>query len=217
MRDFMIKAVLFDMDGVLIDSETHHIKAMQQILKEELDLEVDAEEIGQFSGLTYIEKLKKIGIKNNIEKLSKKTNNRYIQIIRKQIKLSPGTRDLLEIISKTNLKSALVTASNKEQTNLILEKTRSKKYFDIVITGNDVKNRKPDPECYMLAAKKLDLRPKECVVIEDSIVGLTAAKEAGMKCIARPTPYIKRGDFSKADMIINSLEEINLDMIKTFN
>lgn len=90
-----------------------------------------------------------------------------------------------------------------------------KKYFDIRVNGNDVKKSKPNPDLYLLAAEKLGVKPKECVVIEDSVTGIHAAKNAGMFCIAVPNKYIKNGDFSKADIIVKSLKEIDLDLINS--
>ena len=212
-----IKAVLFDMDGVVVDSEPYHIQAMREVLLEEMELDIPSEEIGGFCGLNYEEKIeiifKKRNLNADIDSLRKKTNERYIQLIKDRIYPKDGLIDLLERLLSENIKISLVTASNRKQTEIIVNRTGTSKYWAFIITGDDVIKRKPDSECYIKAKNKLGLEPKECVVIEDSIPGIEAAKGAGMFCIAIPNDYVKGQDFSKADIIVNSLKEINLDMI----
>ena len=80
--------------------------------------------------------------------------------------------------------------------------------FDAVVTGRDVKRKKPAPDPYLLVAQRLEVEPSECIVIEDSEAGVTSAKTAGCFCIARRTAYNKHMDFSKADRIVSSVEEV---------
>ncbi len=216
----MIKAVVFDMDGVVIDSEIIHTRAIKEALKQELGLDVDKDEILEYIGLFYPEKLEKILKKRNIQKDVNKLTERAKMIFKgltKHVRLMPGFLDLIKTVIKNNFKTALASSSPRDYIEEISSMLDIEKYFDVIIAGDEVKNRKPNPECYLLTAKKLGLKPEECLVIEDSVPGVIAAKEAGMKCIAKPNPYVKDGDFSRADMIVNSLEEIDLDTIKRFN
>ncbi len=213
-----IKAVLFDMDGTIADTEPYHVKAIQEILKEELNLRTSEDEIGEYIGLVYEEKLKNIFKKRRINKdvheLSNKIRKRYIKSVERDINLFSGTKDLFKRLKKNKFLIGLVSSGVRKDMNIVMKATNSKKYFDVTIAGDEVENKKPDPECYLKAAEKLHINPEECVVVEDSIPGVEAAKNAGMFCIAVPNKYIKNGDFSKADIVVDGLNEIDLDLIK---
>jgi beta-phosphoglucomutase-like phosphatase (HAD superfamily) len=108
---------------------------------------------------------------------------------------------------------ALVSSTPKENIELITEKLGIKKYFSLFINGDDVKEGKPSPRAFLLAAEKLGVEPKNCVVIEDAIVGVQAAKRAGMYCIAVTNAHPQE-DISEADIVVNSLEEITVKTIE---
>lgn len=211
-----MKAVIFDMDGVLVETEPFHVRAMIEILEED-SIDVSEDEILEYVGLAYPEKLKiifaKKGIDRDIPELSKKIHRKYIKLIKGKIKPMKGVIELIEKIFKSSLKVGLVTSSNENQTSVILSSTNTRKYFDVVVTGDDVKNKKPNPECYVLVSKKLGIKPEHCLAIEDSVYGVTAAKKAGMKCIAL-TSTTHRKKLKDADLIVDSLNEIDLDTIK---
>lgn len=211
-----MKAVIFDMDGVLVETEPFHTRAVKEIL-EEAGIDISEDEILEYVGLAYPEKLKIIFSKKStdrdIPELLKKIHQRYRDLIKGKVKLMEGALELIEKFSNNGFKIALVTASNDSQTSIVLSNTDMKKYFDIVVTSNDVKNKKPDPECYLLASKKLEIKPDQCLVIEDSVYGVTAAKKAGMKCIAL-TSTTDRNKLKDADLIVDSLNEIDLNVIK---
>ena len=214
-----IKAVLFDMDGTIADTEPFHIKAIQEILKEDLNLEVSDDELDEYIGLIYPEKLKEIfkkrNIQENIGELSNRIGKRYIKLVEKRINFTPGAENLLKLLKKNDFLIGLISSSQRKSMNSITKVTNSKKYFNVTVAGNEVEKRKPDPECYLKAEKELNVKPEECVVVEDSVPGVESAKNAGMFCIAIPNKYIKNGDFSKADIVVNSLNEIDLDLLNS--
>ena len=212
----VIKAVLFDMDGTIIDSEDVHTRSLQEVVKENIGLEIPKEEIEKYIGLSYTQKLEKIfkerNVKKDYHKLSKFIRERNVKLSN-LVKKIDSTEEVIKMI-KEKFKIALVTASSKIQAEAMLKSSELKKYFELIITSDEVENNKPHPDCYLLASKKLKVKPKECVVIEDSVTGVEAAKSAGMFCIAVRNKYNKDKDFSEADLVVENLKNIDLDMIK---
>ncbi len=212
----VIKAILFDMDGTILDSEYMHTEVLQEVVKERSGIDISKEEIRKHIGLKYSEKLEKIfaerGIKKDTKELGSIAGKKSLENSHLVKKMDEADEIIQEM--KENFKIALVTGSSKEQSEIFLKSVNLKKYFDIMISSSNVKRNKPYPDSYLLAAEKLKVKPKECVVIEDSVVGVKGAKSAEMFCIAIPNIYIKNGDFSKADLIVDSLKEITLEMVK---
>jgi len=125
----------------------------------------------------------------------------------------PGAEHFLKL-ANNHYKTALVTSANKDYVSLVFEVTGIKKYFDVIITGQTVVYGKPDPECYLEAAKSLGVTPVECVVVEDAPSGIMAGKNAGMKVIAVPSYFVKSSpEIGKADLIVDSLEDIKRSTI----
>lgn len=112
---------------------------------------------------------------------------------------------------------ALTTSSGRTGTSHILKKAGLLNTFDVIVTSEDYTNRKPSPESYLTTAKKLHYNPVNCVAIEDSRVGVEAAKNAGMKCIALPNEYTKHQDFSKADLVVYSADNINIELLNNLS
>jgi len=214
----MIKAVIFDKDGTIVDSEDFHTRAVQQVLKQDLDLEITTQEIEKYIGLTYPLKigniLKKRNIKADIVDLCKKVRKKYKQTVENEVELIDGALELFELLSKNNFKLGIVSASLSEDVEVLATKTKIRHFFDVLSGRDQVENVKPAPDCYILACKQLGVNPGETVVIEDSVPGVIAAKDAGCKCIAVPYYKIKDQDFSRADIIVNNLKEIDLEKIK---
>ena len=137
----------------------------------------------------------------------------YRRFVKENIKALPGAVELIQSLAKAKMQLALVSSTPKENIELITEKLGIKKYFSLFINGDDVKEGKPSPRAFLLAAEKLGVEPKNCVVIEDAIVGVQAAKRAGMYCIAVTNAHPQE-DISEADIVVNSLEEITVKTIE---
>ncbi len=213
----MIKAVLFDMDGVLVNTETFYIQALIEILLEEIGVNLTEKEVGKYAGLIYTEKLKGIFKERNIKgdpyEIAEKSRRRFLQIIKGKIELLPGAKDLLDQLFSSEIKLGLVSSSKRMVVDLVLKETKVHDFFDVIVTQDDVKNLKPHPEPYLLASRKLNVKPEECVVIEDSEHGILSAKSAGMKCIALANPHLPVSKYSKADLVVRELMEIKLETI----
>ncbi len=209
----MLEAVIFDWDGTLADSKKYIVKAFQKVLRE-VGCEVTDE---------YIDRLIGIGPRNIFKEALKSANMPYSEemineMIEKKIKvqmkflteieLFDGAVELLRSLHN-RVKMALATMSNRKVIEKILDEKGVRKYFDVVITVDEVNKPKPDPEIFLKSAAKLECKPERCVVVEDSIFGVMAAKRANMKCIAVPTGSYSKEELGKykPDLLVDSLND----------
>jgi HAD superfamily hydrolase (TIGR01509 family) len=210
----MISAVLFDLDGLIVDSEPWQFESLKKVLKEFGYSLTKSEFISQWvqEGYSYEKAIMKYNLKTTPEEIRKRKLQHYSVMIKEKMKLMPGAKETLALL-KGSFKLALVTNSNKPDIELIFRKFGLSGFYDVILTWEDYVKRKPDPECYLMAARLLGASPAACVVIEDSIRGVNAAKNAGMKVIAVPNSFTKDGDFSGADIVVKNLGEITLGKI----
>lgn len=204
----MIKGVLFDMDGVLVDSESFICKAAIMMFNE-LGINALPDDFIPFVGMgenRYIGGVaEKYGISVNINKVKARTYQIYETIIRGQLKPLPGVYEFIEKCRKKKLKLAIATSADsvKMEANL-REIGLSYSIFNATVTGLDVINKKPFPDIYIKAAGCIGVKPEECLVAEDAVSGVKAAKAAGCKCLAVTTSF-DREKLKEADWICNSL------------
>ncbi|WP_228288121.1 beta-phosphoglucomutase [Thermosipho ferrireducens] len=185
----MVKACIFDLDGVLVDTARYHYLAWKRLAKEMgFDFtEEDNERLKGVSRMRSLEILLDIGKINVSEKqkleLAERKNSWYVEYISKmnESEILPGVNDFLNLLRKSDIKIAVASASKNAK--IIIEKTGLGKYLDILVDGTQIQNAKPDPEIFLKASQLLGVKPENCVVFEDSIAGIKAAKAAGMKCI----------------------------------
>lgn len=204
----MIKGVLFDMDGVLVDSESFICKAAIMMFNE-LGINALPDDFIPFVGMgenRYIGGVaEKYGISVNINKVKARTYQIYETIIRGQLKPLPGVYEFIEKCRKKKFKLAIATSADsvKMEANL-REIGLSSCIFNATVTGLDVINKKPFPDIYIKAAGCIGVKPEECLVAEDAVSGVKAAKVAGCKCLAVTTSF-DREKLKEADWICNSL------------
>jgi HAD superfamily hydrolase (TIGR01509 family) len=207
----MIKAFLFDRDGIILDSEFAHINAVIKTFKK-FGFKIKKSEhkiiIGRHPD-DYLPELKK-KYDFSIEEFWKIENKLYYKYFNK----APIFKEVVKLMGKLKKKKykiALTTSSDLKTTKMLLKRIEKlNNYVDIIVTKEDYTKSKPNPEPYLITAKKLKVKPSECVVIEDSITGMKSAKNAGMKCIVIPTKLTKKQDFKEADLIVNSAKDIDL-------
>lgn len=212
-------AFIFDMDGVLIDSETFYSE-MEQVNFRLLGLNISHEEHITYQGTATDEMWKKIkekhNVQNTVDELVKMTNDLTIPVFRKMEKIDPmrGVLDLLLALEKKNIPLALASSSYPEVIEIVLEKTKLKKFFGVVVNSRMAGNSKPAPDIFLLASEKLDILPHKCIVVEDSANGIAAAKAAGMFCIAFNGPGSEHQDQSKADVIIKDYNHLTQALLQ---
>lgn len=215
-----LKAALFDLDGLIADTESLHVSSYHKMAND-MGIKLNDEYIHSFIGVATKDNVKRIikdfNINKNFEDVLKLRYQYYIKEIRNSnLKPMEGAKETIIFLRDHGLKTALVTSSIKEQAIEVLKKIfpddvyYSKeefklRLFDFMIFGDDVKHSKPDPEIYIKASKLLRVEPNYCIVFEDSSAGVISAKSAGMYVIAVPNYHTKNQDFSKADYKINSL------------
>lgn len=212
------KAFIFDMDGVIIDSEhLHAVTKVQAIRSFGVDVSGDDLNLQNYVGRSaksffsdVIAKYPELG--DDWEVLAKKKHELYQKILREDPDLEPidGITELLARLKENGYKIGLGSSSVMANVQLVLTRFGIIDYFDAIAAGSEVENAKPAPDVYLLAASRLGVAPENCTVVEDAGAGVMAAKAAGMRCIAIKNPNSGEQDLSKADVIIDSYEEIVL-------
>jgi len=212
----MIKAVIFDMDGLLVDTEPLHSKAYQEVFKK---YGVFVSEDAYRRHWIALGKGSKDYVEENNLKLDPETvrNEKkriFFNLLNTELRAMPGAGSLVNKLSGY-FQIALASSTRKENVEEVIKLFPFFKKFKVVVTLADIINPKPNPEIFLKAADRLDVNTNECLVIEDAEKGIIAAHEAGMKSIAVPNRLTMDNDFSKATMVVNSLNDITVDLLKS--
>ncbi len=209
-----MKAVIFDMDGVLIDSEVAHQKAEIQALADH-GLQVTVEDLKPYAGANRrafrIGITKQFGVDLDWDSIYEEKDRllfRYME----DVEALPGVLPLLKAIRQTDCKLAVATSSPKPLLDFVVNKFELAPLFDTLVCNDDITQSKPDPQIFLIAAERLHVKPVECIVIEDSLNGIKAAKAAGMFTIAVPTTF-RHEELGDADRIIDSFEGLSVESL----
>jgi beta-phosphoglucomutase len=211
----IIKGLIFDLDGVIVDTAKYHYLAWKR-LDAELGFDFTEKDNERLKGISRMESLKILlelgGLTPDEETrlaLAEKKNRWYVEYISviKENEILPGVRKFIESARAAGLKVALGSAS--KNTHAILNGLKLTNYFDVVIDGNKVSKAKPDPEVFLLAAQELGIAPNGCVVFEDARAGVEAAKKAGMRCIGIGTSL----ELCEADVQVSGFSNIDLSIL----
>jgi HAD superfamily hydrolase (TIGR01509 family) len=189
----MLKAVLFDMDGVLLDSEEYITRAGILMFKEK-GFKVEPENFKEFTGMGEDRFLGGVAEKNNIPFNIEIDKARTYQIYEELVagKLTPlnGVKEFIAKCRKKGLKLAVATSADEVKMKINLRETGlGEKLFDTLVNGLDVEYKKPAPDIYLEAARRINVNPADCLVVEDAISGMQSAKAAGCKCLAITTSF----------------------------
>lgn len=213
--------VIFDMNGLIVDDESFQLQAYNEILKQ-YNVHVSEDEwvstyVGHRSAeiLRQIMEMHHVGAVYDIVHLVREKNELYRTLIAIHVidSVRPGVLDLIDFLKTREQKLAVATSASQEEVDSILGCLGVKDEFDVIICGDEVTKPKPDPEIYLTVSKKMGVEPNECVVFEDTEVGVHSAVSAGMKCIAVPNRFTLHQDFSKADFVLNNLTKDALNLI----
>lgn len=209
-------ACIFDLDGVIVDTASYHFQAWRR-LAGELGIDFTHHENEQLKGVSRMRSLELIlewgGVsKTEAEKeeLARRKNEWYLEMISRMTadELLPGTLEFIRLVKAAGIKVALGSAS--KNSGLIMEKTGLLNYFDAIVDGNLVTASKPDPEVFLKGAGLLGISPVDCVVFEDAVSGVGAARAAGMKVVGIGT----RDVLKDADLVITGLQEMTVERLK---
>ena len=218
----MIKAVIFDMDGLLVDSkpiwEEAEVESFNKIgvpltmekTKETMGLRVDEVVKYWYSKYPWHKPSKK-GVETEIVK-------KVIELINKKGKTCEGVLEIINLLKRQNIPMALASSSQTEIIDAVLDRIDIRDYIRLICSAEHEPFGKPHPGIYTTTAKKLGLRPEDCLVFEDSFNGLLAAKAGSMKCVCVPDEGLRRSPkLAIADAVINSLADFDEGMWKKFN
>jgi len=211
-----IKACIFDLDGVIVDTAVYHYKAWKR-LANSLGFDFTEHQNEQLKGVSRVRSLELIlgwgGITKTPaeqEALATEKNNWYVDMISHMTpdEILPGAKEFVQSCRDAGIKTALGSASKNSMT--ILEKIGMVDMFDAVIDGNKVSKAKPDPEVFLKGAEELGIPPENCVVFEDAIAGIEAAHNGGMKAVGIGSPNVLTG----ADLVVSGLDKMTLENLR---
>ncbi len=206
--------VIFDLDGVIVDSEELHFQAYSEVLGS-FGVEVSREEYGREwiaagKGPEYA--VEAYGLPVTADELRGLKNPVYHEILRRQVRLMRGAREALSRLNR-EFPLALATNSSALDTGFILDHFDLRRHFVAVVTRERYREPKPAPDAFLAAAAALQQPPQRCVVIEDAYKGVVAAVRAGCQCIAVPHDFTRDNDFSLAAEIVSSLDDVTIPLI----
>jgi len=204
------KAVIWDMDGVIADTAPYHFRAWQDVFqKRGVNFTEDTfkRNFGQRNDTIIRNTLGSELSPSEVEIIAAEKEQNYRQRVKKNIKPLPGAIQLLRGLKKYDFVQALASSAPVENIQLVLHGLGIDSFFQAIVSGREVKEGKPSPQGFLLAAKRLGVKPQNCIVIEDAIAGVTAAKRGGMHCIAVPNTHSK-ANLKEADLIVDTLETI---------
>jgi beta-phosphoglucomutase len=213
-------AVIFDMDGVLVDSNPFHVTNWASYLRNR-GIPFDPEQLprhilGQRNDAALRSFFGPNLTPEQIHQMSEEIEASFREIFRPHAKAPAGLMPLIEECRQAAIPMAVASSAMKKNVDLVVEALGLDSYFQVFVDGDQVSRPKPDPEIYLLAAKRLSADPRRAVAFEDSFVGIEAVHRAGMKCVAIGSTFHfeQLREETEADWVVRSFEEVNLDRLR---
>jgi len=207
-------AVIWDMDGVLVDSTKNIWDSFNKLLKPH-GIQFSDEDIKKYLGRSLRDQIaswkERWDINLEVEKFSKEAGEAELEVMEK--KADKNLLKLLNELKKNKVPMGVGTSSLRWRAEKILDLLEIKDYFSVLVTAEDVTNHKPNPDIFLKVGEKLGVKPENCVVIEDAASGIEAAKRGNMKAIGYLTKYHKKSELEKADLVIENFSDISLSKI----
>lgn len=222
----MLRAVIFDFDGVITDSEVLHLRSFNQVLAGH-NIKISTKDYYKdYLGLTDVDCFKLLAHKGllrvaeqQIEGLVKRKNKVFERLAKTEGRIIEGVRDFLGMLGQNSVPMAICSGALLAEIELILEESRLRSFFEVIVSAEDVKKGKPNPEGLLLTLQRLNqnrqnpITANQCVVIEDSHWGLKAAKDAGMHSVAVTNSY-EAEQLVLADLIVSQLDQLSISKLQ---
>ena len=206
-----VEAIIFDMDGVLVDSEPLHTRATKLLLTE-CGLDWDERESADHIGLTDVESFAALKRRHNLAgdplDLATRWAERTIVLLAQHARPLPGVPSVPLTLRARGYRLALASSSRPPVIAATLDAIGARELFEVVVSGAEVPRGKPSPDVFLEAARRLDVPAARCLVIEDSHHGVTAARAAGMRCLAIPCSTTRHQDFAHATARLDALPDV---------
>ena len=219
----MLRAVIFDFDGVITDSEILHLQAFNQVLAQhgvEISKKDYYKEYLSYADIDCFTLLRKKGLlktdTRQIKELGKQKNQVFKELAKTEVRIFEGVRDFLQMLKDNEIPMAIYSGALLDEIELILGEARLRDFFEVIVSADQVKNGKPNPEGFLLVLKKLNqvreqhIKANQCIVVEDSPMGLEAAKAAGMHTVAVTNSYDAE-QLIIAEKIVVRLSDLSID------
>jgi len=213
---FLCTAIIFDMDGVVVDSEPLHIRAEKKsfvpygIHLTDRDLQGY---MGRSSRIFLQDMIKKYNLNTTIHEMYPEHKRHLLQLYREEITPIPGVLSLMNILKKEGLDMALASSSDRDLIDVVVEKLHLSEFLKTSVSGEEVKRTKPSPDIFLETARRLHCAPHTCVVIEDSAAGIEAALSAGMASVGFRSPHSLNQDLKEAHLVVDDLQKINVQQL----
>lgn len=204
------RAVIWDMDGVIADTAPYHFKAWQEVFRKR-GVTITEDDFKRNFGQRN-DRITRIVLGTDIspdelESVATEKEEGFRNRAKNHLKPLPGAVELIKSLKEYGFLQALGSSAPPENVRLITRELKIERLFQVIVSGREVKEGKPSPLGFLLAAEKLGVEPKDCIVIEDAIAGVAAARKAGMRCLA-VTNTNPRTSLKGADLIVDSLKEV---------
>jgi len=208
-----LEAVIWDMDGVIADTAPYHFKAWQEVFQKRginFTTEDFKHNFGQRNDSIIRYAIGKNVSPDEVDVIASEKEENYRQRVAPNIKPLSGAIELIRALKEHRVKMAIASSAPMENIQLVTRGLAVNNYFQVIVWGRQVTEGKPSPQAFLLAAKRLEVEPENCVVIEDAVAGVTAAKRAGMKCLAVTNTHPEIS-LKEADLVVDTLEAISVD------
>jgi beta-phosphoglucomutase family hydrolase len=209
----LIEAVIFDLDGVIAETEHAHIQAEKTTMLKH-GVKISEDELHQFTGTTakqmFTDLIRKYKLNVTFDEIFNEKEKIMFRLLEKEVQPTKGVIELIRKLKQIGIKLGIGSSSHKRLIEYILKRLDIAPLFDAVVGAEDIVNSKPNPEIFLTCAKRLHVSPEACLVVEDSKLGVEAAKKAGMKCMGYRNPNSGNQDLSKADFVTNDFSKLNI-------
>ncbi|MDD5127282.1 MAG: HAD family phosphatase [Dehalococcoidales bacterium] len=214
-----LRAAIWDMDGVIADTAQYHFASWQNVFHRRgafFTAEDFKHHFGQRNDTIIRDTIPKV-TPEDLETIIREKEEYFRSHVAGNVRPLPGAIEMMHALREHGVTMAIASSSPPENIRLILESLGIYDLFHAIVFGREVKEGKPSPQCYLLAAEKLGVKPENCVVFEDAVAGVKGARRGGMKCVALTTTH-PRESLQEADLVVGTLAEATVqDLEKLFN